>query len=112
MIAAAEKSGALTLVMQRLSEFIFYQIEIRRKVIGALTYPAFMIVMAILVVFYLFVKIMPELSKSFTSLKVTLPWYTIMMNSISAWMQSWWIVCLVVVSGTIFGLFTWSKRKR
>jgi general secretion pathway protein F len=112
MIAAAEKSGALTLVMQRLSEFIFYQIEIRRKVIGALTYPAFMIVMAILVVFYLFVKIMPELSKSFTSLKVTLPWYTIMMNSISAWMQSWWIVCLVVVSGTIFGLFTWSKTEK
>lgn len=112
MIAAAEKSGALTLVMQRLSEFIFYQIEIRRKVIGALTYPAFMIVMAIGVVFYLFVKIMPQLSKSFTSLKVTLPWYTIMMNNISAWMQSWWLVCLIVISGSIFGLFTWSKTEK
>lgn len=112
MIGAAEKSGSLSVVMQRLSDFIFYQIEIRRKVVGALTYPAFMIVMAIGVVFYLFVKIMPQLSKSFTSLKVTLPWYTILMNDISAWMQKWWLFCLVIIVSAAFGLFTWSKTEK
>lgn len=112
MIAAAEKSGALPLVMQRLSDFIYYQIEIKRKVVGALTYPALMVVMAILVVMYLFLKVLPQMTKSFTTLKVTLPWYTVLMNDISAWMQAWWIVCLVVIA--LFSLFilSWSKTTK
>jgi general secretion pathway protein F len=109
MIAAAEKAGALPLVMQRLSEFITYQIEIKRKVVGALTYPALMIVMAVAVVIYLFVKVMPQMTKSFTTLKVTLPWYTIIMNDISTWMQDWWLVCVILLSCSIFGIYSWSK---
>jgi general secretion pathway protein F len=109
MIAAAEKAGALPLVMQRLSEFINYQIEIKRKVVGALTYPALMIVMAFAVVIYLFVKVMPQMTKSFTTLKVTLPWYTVLMNDISNWMQNWWLFCISVVAAAAFGIYTWSK---
>lgn len=112
MIAAAEKAGALPLVMQRLSEFITYQIEIKRKVVGALTYPALMVVMAIAVVIYLFVKVMPQMTKSFTTLKVTLPWYTIIMNDISNWMQDWWLVCIILMCCVIFGLYSWSKTAK
>ena len=111
MLGAAEKSGALPLVLQRLSDFIFYQIEIKRKVVGALTYPAMMIVMAILVVFFLFVKVMPGLTKSFLSLKVVLPWYSIWMNNISAWMIHWWFLSLCVVVLTVIGIMAWSKTK-
>jgi general secretion pathway protein F len=109
MIAAAEKAGALPLVMERLSHFISYQIEMKRKVLGALTYPAFMIVMAIVVVTYLFVKVMPQMTKSFTTLKVTLPWYTILLNEISTWMQNWWMVCCVTLACLSFSLYSWSK---
>ncbi|MGY3804015.1 type II secretion system F family protein [Pigmentibacter ruber] len=112
MIAAAEKAGALPLVMQRLSEFINYQIEIKRKVVGALTYPALMVVMAIAVVIYLFVKVMPQMTKSFTTLKVTLPWYTVLMNDISNWMQDWWLICVVFLGLAIFGTYSWSKTEK
>lgn len=112
MIAAAEKAGALPLVMQRLSEFISYQIEIKRKVVGALTYPALMIVMAFAVVIYLFVKVMPQMTKSFTTLKVTLPWYTILMNDISNWMQEWWLFCIIFILSIIFALYSWSKTEK
>ncbi|KAB8039497.1 hypothetical protein GCL60_04375 [Silvanigrella paludirubra] len=112
MIAAAEKAGALPLVMQRLSEFITYQIEIKRKVVGALTYPALMVVMAIAVVIYLFVKVMPQMTKSFTTLKVTLPWYTILMNDISNWMQDWWLICILFLAGIGFAIYSWSKTEK
>ena len=112
MIGAAEKAGALPLVMQRLSEFIYYQIEIKKKVVGALSYPALMIIMAIVVVFYLFVKILPSMTKSFSSLKVVLPWYTILMNQISAWMQDWWLACLVGFAILVTSLLSWSRTKR
>lgn len=109
MIAAAERSGALPLVMQRLSDFIFDQIEIKRKVVGALTYPLMMVVMAIAVVLYLFIKIMPQLTSSFSSLNVTLPWYTIMMNNISAVIQHWWIIFLSSLAFLIVAVFYYSK---
>jgi general secretion pathway protein F len=111
MIGAAEKAGALPLVMERLSQFIDYQIEIRRKVVGALTYPALMIFMAIVVVFYLFIQVMPQMTKSFSSLKITLPWYTIFMNNVSQVFQDWWLVWLGCVCVTIFALFSWSKTE-
>ncbi|KAB8031999.1 type II secretion system F family protein [Fluviispira multicolorata] len=109
MIAAAEKAGALPLVMQRLSEFINYQIEIKRKVVGALTYPAFMVIVAILVTVFLFVKVMPEMIKSFTSIKVTLPWYTVIMNDLSNFLQNWWLPFLIIFIIIGFALFSWSK---
>lgn len=109
MIAAAERSGALPLVMQRLSDFIFYQIDIKRKVLGALTYPLMMVVMAILVVLYLFVKVMPQLTTAFSSLNVTLPWYTIMMNHISAAIQHWWVLFFSCVGILVVFLTYYSK---
>jgi general secretion pathway protein F len=111
MIGAAEKAGALPLVMQRLSDFIYYQIEIRKKIVGALSYPALMVLMAIGVVFYLFVKILPQMTKSFTTLKVVLPWYTILMNDISAWMQRWWLICLISFVAIVFFLISWSRTQ-
>lgn len=95
MIAAAEKSGALPLVMRRLSDFMTYQLAIKRKVVGALTYPAIMVVVAIGVTIFLFVSVLPKITKAFSSLKVNLPWYSVMLNDISAWLQANWIFCLI-----------------
>ncbi|MBX9704252.1 MAG: type II secretion system F family protein [Silvanigrellaceae bacterium] len=109
MIGAAEKAGALPLVMQRLSDFIIYQIEIKRKIIGALTYPSMMFGAAILVTVYLFVKVLPSMTKSFSTLKVILPWYTVMMNNISAWLIEWWLFSLSFLAAIVVGVFSWSK---
>ncbi|MEY4064681.1 MAG: hypothetical protein RIR26_889 [Pseudomonadota bacterium] len=98
MIAAAEKSGALPVVLRRLSEFTSWQIAIKRKVVGAMITPAIMIVVAIGVTLFLFVNVLPKISKAFSSLNVTLPWYTVMLNNISAWLQDrWWMVVLALV---------------
>jgi general secretion pathway protein F len=112
MLAAAEKSGALPLVLRRLSDFMSYQLAIKRKVVGALTYPAIMIVVAIGVTIFLFVNVLPKITKAFSSLKVTLPWYSIMLNNISAWLQSNWIICLVLVFVAILGLQAWIRTPK
>ncbi len=112
MIGAAEKSGALGVVLQRLSDFMYYQIEIKRKVVGALTYPALMVVMALVVVLYLFIKVMPQLTESFASLDVTLPWYTIWMNNISTAIQNWWIVTLIFILLSVVGVVYASKTEK
>jgi general secretion pathway protein F len=112
MIAAAEKAGALPLVLRRLSDFTSWQIAINRKVIGALTYPAIMIVVAIGVTIFLFVNVLPKITKAFSSLKVTLPWYSVLLNSFSAWLQQYWIFCLLFLAAAIFSFIAYQKTPK
>lgn len=112
MIAAAEKAGALPIVLRRLSDFITYQLEIKRKVVGALTYPAIMIVIALGITIFLFVNVLPKMTKAFSSLKVTLPWYSVMLNNISAWMQAYWLIALGTLAGFIVFLSYWSRTPK
>jgi general secretion pathway protein F len=109
MIAAAEKAGALPIVLARLAEFTAWQIAIKRKVVGALITPAIMVVVAIGVTLFLFVNVLPKITKAFSSLKVTLPWYSIMLNNISAWLQErWWIVVIAMILAVI-GFLRWKE---
>jgi len=109
MIAAAEKAGALPIVLARLAEFTAWQIAIKRKVVGALITPAIMVVVAIGVTLFLFVNVLPKITKAFSSLKVTLPWYSIMLNNISAWLQErWWIVVIALILAVI-GFLRWKE---
>lgn len=61
MVRAGESSGALELVLERLADFTEGQSRLQSKVIGALTYPAVMIVVAILVVIILMTTVVPKL---------------------------------------------------
>lgn len=109
MLAAAEKAGALPIVLKRLSDFILYQIAIRRKVVGALTYPVIMFTASIGIIMYLFVSVLPKILKAFSTMKVTLPWYTVLLNQTSTWLQNNWVIVLVVL-GSVFGGFSaWAK---
>lgn len=112
MIAAAEKSGALTVVLQRLSEFIFWSISIRRKVIGALSYPAFMLVMSMAIVIFLFVNILPKMTKALASMRVTLPWYTKLLNDISALMQAYWMHGILLFTVSTIAYVMWSRTAK
>jgi general secretion pathway protein F len=112
MLSAAERSGALPLVLRRLSDFILYSMEIRRKVVGAITYPAIMVVVCIGVMIFLFVNVLPKMTKAFSSLKVTLPWYTVMLNSISAWMQQYWLISILCIIGMILGIAAWIRTPK
>jgi general secretion pathway protein F len=112
MIAAAEKAGALPIVLRRLSEFMSWQIAIKRKVVGALTYPAIMIVVAMGVTIFLFVNVLPKITKAFASLKVTLPWYSIMLNNVSAWMQQYWHVSLGFLGALVVAFLAWQKTPK
>lgn len=112
MIAAAERAGALPIVLRRLSDFISYQIEIRNKVVGALTYPAIMIVVAFGITIFLFVNVLPKMTKAFASLKVTLPWYSVLLNQISAWMQAYWLAALGTFGVLVLLFSYWRKTPK
>jgi general secretion pathway protein F len=106
MVRAGESSGTLNIVLTRLADFIEYQVKIRGQILSAITYPLLMMVASGGVIAYLFISVVPKLTKVFESLKVTMPWYTKLLINISAFLQVWWPA---VIMGGILG-YLWFNR--
>lgn len=54
MVRAGESSGTLGLVLERLADFIEYQVKIRGQIVSAMTYPAVMILASAGITAFLF----------------------------------------------------------
>lgn len=104
MVAAGEASGSLELVLDRLSDLLESQADLRRKVISASAYPALMLVLCFLVVMLLLAFVVPQITAIFKEKKQALPLPTQIVISLSNFTQSYWwlIVCLVLIFAFLF----------
>lgn len=109
MVEAGESSGKMGLVLERLADYLEYQVEIKGKIFSALSYPAIMIAASLAIIAYLFISVVPGLQKVFNSLKVTLPWYTEKLISFSEFLQAHWVMLIIATGVLIFLLRQWSK---
>lgn len=106
MVKAGESSGTLGVVLERLADTFEYQMKIRGQVVQAMTYPLVMIGVSILIIAYLFVSVVPKLTKVFTSMRVTIPWYTKMIVTISDFMQGYWYI---LVGGALLAVYMFKR---
>src|SRR5512138_3451697 len=90
MVRAGESSGALEIVLVRLSDFTESQARLRSRVIGTLTYPAAMLVIGTVIMGILFTVVIPKITKIFEDTKVTLPWTTRALIGFSTTVHDWW----------------------
>ena len=67
MVAAGEQSGALDVVLKRLTEYTEASVRLRGKLIQSMTYPALMGSLSFFIVIGLFVGIIPRVKKIFDS---------------------------------------------
>jgi type IV pilus assembly protein PilC len=88
MIEAGETGGILDVIMQRLSVYMEKSMALRRKVKGAMIYPAAVITIAVTVVTFLMVYVIPTFAEIFVGLGTTLPMPTQIVINISNWMQA------------------------
>src|SRR5438477_8813084 len=105
LVRAGEVGGVLEESLQRLSHFLEKDMELRRKVKAALTYPAIVVVVAILIVLGLCTFIVPKFVELFRDLGVKeLPWMTQVLVDFSDFMlHKWWIMILIIAA--IWGSF-------
>ena len=107
MVTAGEQSGALDIVLKRLTEYTEAIVKMRSELIGALTYPALMGGVSILIVVGLFVGVIPRIRRIFDSFNVTLPLITRVMLGISDFITGYWYVLIVLVVGAVYGFRRW-----
>jgi type II secretory pathway component PulF len=88
-------SGELPMILQSLATEYIYIKDMKNKYVGALIYPAILIVVAIVAVLALFLLVLPNIfsiAESFQNLQ--LPWITRALQNISLFLQMQWKVLL------------------
>ena len=105
ILRSAELTGRLDTVLVQLSDYIERDVEARRKVTSALTYPAVIAALAVVVVVVLVTVVLPKFEVFFKSLHTQLPLPTRILLSISAWLSSNWYSLLASVGFVAVGLF-------
>ncbi|HZV80191.1 MAG TPA: type II secretion system F family protein [Candidatus Binatus sp.] len=73
MVRAGELGGILDDVLNRLATFLEKDFNLKKKVKSAMTYPAVILVMAVLIVLFLVIFIMPTFVELFNGMHMTLP---------------------------------------
>jgi type IV pilus assembly protein PilC len=91
ILHSAELTGNLDTVLDQLSEYIERDLEARRAVKSALTYPIVIFFMAVITVSVLVSYVLPKFEKFFSSFDATLPLPTRILLSSSRFLGKWWM---------------------
>jgi len=96
-IRAGEQSGTLERSFDRLQKFYEKSYKTTEKIKGAMTYPLFVVAIAVVVLIIVMAKVIPTLADVFTDLGGTLPLMTRMLIATSHFFAKWWLLMLAVL---------------
>ena len=85
MVAAGEVGGVLDIILQRLADFMEKGERLRRRIKGALIYPAVVISIAVLIVTGIMYFVIPKFQEIFNDFDVELPGLTVWLVNASKW---------------------------
>lgn len=106
MIRAGEASGALEAVLDRLTIFTENQNRLQGKVISAMAYPIFMILMSVVSVIVIMTVVMPKLIDLYAGLDQALPLITRILIAASNFMTGYWYILIALT-----GFIVWIVRR-
>ncbi len=108
MVEAGEASGQLETVLFRLVEHLEREFELKKKVTGAMTYPAMVVVVAIGVIFGLMTFVLPNFLGMFRGANMELPAVTLLLMATSDMFVKYWYLILAAMVGIVLGIkFYW-----
>ena len=102
MVRAGESSGALDQILFRLAEFLEKQLALKNKVTNAILYPAIMLVVGTIILFFLVTFVVPKITAVFLHSKQALPWPTVVLMEVSRFCADYWMVILGFILATIW----------
>jgi len=104
MLQVGESGGVLDVVLQRLSGYIEKAAKLKSKVKGAMVYPVTIISVAVLVIVFMMIFVIPTFAKMFQGLGADLPLPTKIVMFLSEFTQRYILVMVGVGAGVIYGI--------
>jgi general secretion pathway protein F/type IV pilus assembly protein PilC len=115
MVRAGQEGGFLEDVLKRIADFTEHQEDLKAKVVGALVYPLFLMVVGFAILIVLVIFIVPRFEPIFEKLaeKGELPWLTQVLLGVSHFLVGWGGAGTAAIAAMIMFLFaTWSHSER
>lgn len=111
-IRAGEESGNLDTAFESANQHYTKQMKLKGKVRGAMIYPTFVMVLAVVVVIVLMVKVVPTFTKIFDETGGELPAITKSLIAISNFFRyNWYIIAILAIGAVIiFKIYTSSEK--
>ncbi len=113
MVRAGEEGGFLEDVLKRISAFTEHQEELKARVVGAMVYPLFLLVMGGGIVVAMLTFFVPKFTPIFERMAArgSLPWATTALMSLSESMQVYGLVMGGLIAGGAYLLIRYIKTE-
>jgi len=109
LISAGEAGGRIDAMLERLAKLTRGEAHVRSSVVGAMIYPAVLILISIGVMSLLLTFVLPRFAGLFTTLGSPLPPTTKMVMGVSDFLLGYWWLLLGGIVGGVFGFRAWIK---
>ena len=103
-VRAGEESGDLLSSFQRMADYFERMNKTRESVVSALTYPTFVIVVAVIVVSIIMGYAVPTFTSMFESLSIELPWITKALIAVSGFFQKYTLLLIALLALAVFAV--------
>jgi len=112
LVEAGEQAGALETLLDKIATYKEKTEAIKKKIKKALTYPAAVVVVAMIVTTILLIFVIPEFETLFQGFGADLPAFTRMIINLSEFMRDRGWLVVIVGFGAISGYLAMYKRSR
>jgi type IV pilus assembly protein PilC len=112
MVEVGESGGILDVVFQRLAAYIEKAAALKRKVKGAMIYPASIMGVAALVVIFMLTFVIPTFTKMFKDLGADLPLPTQVVVWLSEFVRTYILLIIAAIVGCVFALRAYYRTEK
>lgn len=111
LFKAGEESGELEKTLERINGLLVKQDNVKSKVIGALIYPVFVILLAFVVTIIMLVFVFPAFKDMFAQQEKALPWITQTMIMAGDFLKQYWFtIPIFIITFAVFCIVSFKWR--
>lgn len=107
MVNAGEAGGILDVILMRLAEYIEKIEALKRKIQGAMIYPAVVLFVAVGATLFMLMFIIPTFARMFSDFGAELPLPTKIVLGLSNFVRTWWWTMIGGSIGSVFAFKKW-----
>ena len=112
LVRAGETGGMIEEVLWRICSFGEQEEELRGKVISAMVYPIFLMVVGSIAIFILVSFVFPKFIGIFEDFNAQLPWPTVVVMGLCDFMGNWWWAVIIVLVALILLLVRYRRTEQ
>ena len=109
-LLAGERSGNLDATLRRYVDYTKVVATVKRKTVSALVYPAILISLALAMVTFIVLKVVPAFQDFYGTFGAELPMSTRLIVGISEILRAHFLVIIAAVAGGVVAFFVWLRR--